>query len=882
MQDDTRTVDIHAYLVGLYGEHPNGLLWIGGQADGWRGKTFVNVNDAVVYARYLDDQGGIGVYHRSTTLARTPERRGEAADSQEVRYFALDVDVAGPGHKAANLPECFEDVEDLIEKAGFPAPTTWVFSGGGFYPQWRFAEPIDVRGQEERAWVEDCFAQISAHFIAAAAELGWKLDNVRDLARVFRLPGTANRKVPDAPVRCVVLHPGVQEGTGLTHDLGVLASLARPTRGVVHAAPASTSAAAPDPTDDLFDEAGKTFTRKQATARVNAAGAILKATDSGFNAAINNFAMVCAHFPWLVDRAKCADLMIRWLGKAQGWDAPDRDDIATINSAYGATEAGKSWTAVEIEGPAQADGQEGEALLIQSSAEMAYWLADNAGVGRMSGFFLRNGDMVHTPRINEAGYVAAPDGGRNGPAEIRAVTAPVLAAKLQYLYRCYKLVDVKDDAGKPTGAKTEVPALFPVEAARRGVDAPEFLTGLRPLAGLTGTPMSRADGSLLLDPGYDDASGYLFLPEQGVNVPEIPGVPTDAEIARARDVLTSMVFDFPFATDDDRANYLGLLLTPLLRQVTPPSYKLFGIGAHQPGSGKSLLAEIASIIHGGVLRSEVPEDEAEWRKQGTTILATTSAPVVVIDNIMGVLKSSYLAGLLTAGREVTDRELGTMKSVTVANDRVWVVTGNNLSIGGDLVRRTITILIDPDTPNPEKRVDFRIPDLRAWVLEHRNLILWSLLTLIRAWASKGMPLADRKQSDSYAHWQKAVAGVLAVAGIPGEFDKDSGQRAAAGSDDDGLVQVLGVLWERFGERAFNAVMALESKSEDGWLIEQRDWLPTPVLDKAARSEAAGRKAFGWWMRNRIGRWVTDSDGRSMVIREVGRDYKGAMWRVEIR
>lgn len=650
----------------------------------------------------------------------------------------------------------------------------------------------------------------------------------------------------------------------------------------------SEPAALPTESDqDLFDDAEHQFTREQAVTYIKAAMARLGETKQGFNGAINNFAMTCAHFPWLVSRERCGQLVIKVLGERMGWDAPDRDDIATINSAYSATEAGKSWVAVES---AQADrsphdptakGDGTPRLLIQSGADMAYWLAEHAGTGRMSGFFLRNGEMVHTPRVDETGYVPAPDGGKNGPAEIRPVTAPVLAAKLQYLYECFKVVDVKDDAGKKTGEKTEVAALFPVEAARRATDAPEALQALRPLAGLTGTPMVRADGSLLAAAGYDETSGYLFLPEHGVDVPVVAERPDGADVAAARRLLLDMIVDFPFAGDDDRANYLGLLLTPLLRQVAPPSYKLFGIGAHQPGSGKSLLAEIVSITHGGVLRSEVPEDEAEWRKQGTTILATTSAPVVVIDNVMGVLKSSYLAGILTAGREVTDRELGKMSVITVPNDRVWVVTGNNLSVGGDLERRTISILIDPDRPNPEKRTDFQVPDLRSWVTENRNQVLWALLTLVRAWVAQGMPEPERRQSDSFAKWSRVVAGILEVAGVPGMFDAESGKRVAAGGDDDELGGVLATLHDRYGENAWKVADVLAPGAGD-FVIESREWLPTSVLDRMARSEAGGRKTLGWWLRNRVGRWVT-VDGVPMVLREVSKDAKkGALWRIEVR
>jgi hypothetical protein len=630
-------------------------------------------------------------------------------------------------------------------------------------------------------------------------------------------------------------------------------------------------------TDDLFDEAQRRFTREQAKDFIRRERAKLAGTTSGYNGAINNFAMACAHFPWLVNRRQCGAHMIKALGPVTGWTAPDDDDERTIDSAYSATESGKSWVAVEVEATQEDVRPDDVKLHIGSAGEMAYWLEDNAGIGRLSGFFLRDGRMVHTPRVNEVGYVPAPEGD-NGPAEIRPVTGPVLAAKIQYLYRCYKVIKGKDGA-----PDKEVPALFPGQAASVAVDAPEALVGLRPLRGITSTPMVRADGSLLDAPGYDSASGFLFLPGPGVDVPAVPERPIKRDVERAGDLLLDMVQDFPFATPSDRANYLGLLLTPLLRQVAPPSYKLFGIGAHQPASGKSLLAEIAGVIHGAVMRSETPEDEAEWRKQAFSILGTTSAPLVVLDNIMGVLKSSTLAGILTAGREITDREMGKNTStITVANDRVWVVTGNNLSLGGDMVRRTITILIDPDVPNPEQRTGFANPELRSWVSENRNEILWALLTLIRAWVAEGMPEPERKQSDSFAKWERVVAGILEVACIDGEFDAESGKLAAAGGDDDQTASVLDVLRDRFGDVSFSVAEALEPKDGDGFLIESRDWLPASVLDKLARSEGAGRKTLGWWFRNRIGRWVVTADGRPLVLREAPMERKVARWRIEQR
>jgi hypothetical protein len=480
--------------------------------------------------------------------------------------------------------------------------------------------------------------------------------------------------------------------------------------------------------------------------------------------------------------------------------------------------------------------------------------------------------------VDEAGYVAPKDGkdDDNGPAQIRPVSAPTLAAKIQYAHRCYKIM-----RNKETKEEFEAPALFPLQAAQRAVDAPEAMVMLRALRGLTHTPMVRADGSLLRDPGYDPDSRYLFLPGPGVAVPPVPDAPDVVEVQAAVSLLDEMVAGFPFESDDDRANYYGLLLTPLLRQLTPPSYKMFGIGAHQPGSGKTLLADIATILHGGVLRSEMPEDEPEMRKQITSILSTTSAPIVHVDNVTGVLRSPTLAGLLTAGQPTQDRELGTSRMIETVNDRVWVVTGNNLSLGGDLVRRTIIITIDPNMPSPETR-EFAIADLKAWVGENRNRLLHALLILIRNWVAGGSVPQARRQSDSFAAWECAVGGILAAAGVPGAFDSESGKRAAAGGDDDGLAQVLEHIWAMREGGSWSVAELLDGRSTEigDFVGESREWLPVSVLDKLARSEPAGRKSMGHWLRNRLGRWVSGLDGRSYVIRSAGSAHNTAQWKVE--
>ena len=117
-------------------------------------------------------------------------------------------------------------------------------------------------------------------------------------------------------------------------------------------APPATAAAAADPEidvdDDLFAPARREFTVEQAKAFIKDAHTKLAGRTRGLNGAINDFAMACAHFPWLVDRAHCGRLVISALGEREGWTEPDDQDRKTIGSAYLATEAGRSWVAVKV------------------------------------------------------------------------------------------------------------------------------------------------------------------------------------------------------------------------------------------------------------------------------------------------------------------------------------------------------------------------------------------------------------------------------------------------------------------------------------------------------------------------------------------------------
>jgi hypothetical protein len=689
------------------------------------------------------------------------------------------------------------------------------------------------------------------------------------------------------------------EGDGTQEELAALVRAGRARRTPVKTK-AQKAAATDD--DDPFDTVYSAWDEAAANRVIQGQiAAVEAARDGTVNGALGGAARLIGRFVGggFITEDEAAQALLDALDRggvhSDTWNAANGRDwtartVIGAALAKGAEEPWEVMATAEPEFPeaardepgvvqARAPGAAVPDLCITSAADMTYWLQSALGSGSLSGFFLRMGHVVHTPRVNDLGYVPPRDDAEdNGPSQIQAVTPGQLTAKIQYAHRCYKVIKAKEKDG---GEEREVPALFPLEAAKRAVDAPEAMVMLRALSGVTSTPMVRRDGSILDMPGYDAASGYLFLPGPGVNVADVPTEPAPQDVAAAVALLDEMVAGFPFVTKEDRANYYGLLITPLLRMLAPPSYKAFFIGAHQPGSGKTLLADITRILHGGILRSEMPGDEPEIKKMTTSLLATTSAPVVHIDNVTGVLRSATLAGLLTSSGELQDRELGKTSNVTFTNDRVWVFTGNNPSLGGDMVRRTITIMIDPNMANPERR-EFAIKDLPVWVAENRNRLLHALMVLIRNWVALGRRPAVRAQSDSFATWEACVAGIMEAAGVPGMFDQESGQRAATGGDDDGLALLLEHIHTAWEGKAWT-VSELLTAEPDEFRADAREWLPTPILDKLQRSEAGGRKSLGRWLMNRLGRWVTTEEGVSLVLREAGRNRnKVALWKVEER
>ncbi|MFI6160369.1 hypothetical protein ACIA59_10515 [Micromonospora haikouensis] len=912
---------VRRWLGILHGDSPGHVHIC--STDDWSGRIFGDLDAATRYVTHLDHEGREGIYLRITTL-RTDRQiggRGGAADSAALPALWADLDLAGPGHAEQDLPPDEAAGRAVIAATGLPDPTIWVHSGGGLYPIWLLTEPhtlTDDNLDQAKTLARD-WQRIIEH---AAASLGWRYGRgVGDLARVLRIPGTVNRKAGLArPCRIVGARPDRYTVEQLVD--AAAAATARITPPAPAAPILNPLVGGPGDRPDGQVHPGEDFNQRAdwsqilgpagwrehyrsdddvtywtrpgkptgISASTNALGTdrlhifTTSAAPLEGGESYSKFGAYAAlHFGG--DHREAA----RALGR-QGYGSPLpdpaevqaamlRDLVGYLDQPTPAAPPSTPPSDPATPPPAAAPARKPPRIWapevdVSNAAVAADWLREEAGQARLAGLFRRVDAVVHTPREGEDGYVPLTDNELNidGPAQIRPVNDSSLASRITYTYGCFRWTK-KGDEDIPTQA------LFPRSAARTALDVPDMLPNLRTLRGVIHTPVVRADGSLVEAPGYDPATGLLHLPEPGLVVPRVPDKPTDSDIRDAVKLLLEMVDGFPFVSPHFRANYLGALLTPLLRMLTPPPYKLHAIEAHQPGSGKTLLANLARHIHGGVFRAELPEDDAELRKQITAILSITTGPVVILDNVSGALKSSTLAGLLTTDLW-DDRPLGSTSWTRSTNDRIWTVTGNNISIGGDLPRRTIRTVIDPGRPNPELRVGFAIENLETWVKERRGELLHALLTLVRAWVAAGKPLPAEQASDSYARWVRTVDGILTVAGIDGQFDHASTQ-VEVGTDDDEWALFLAAVYKAYKDRIWTA-KALLGDVDTGSLLTPAlipaDALPDELAAKAAKNPKGPTgiaKSLGWWLRNREGRWAG-----GLAVRCVGKDGDGSKeWQI---
>ncbi len=396
------------------------------------------------------------------------------------------------------------------------------------------------------------------------------------------------------------------------------------------------------------------------------------------------------------------------------------------------------------------------------------------------------------------------------------------------------------------------------------------------LRGVTECPVVRPDGTILQTPGYDPATALCYRPAAGFKMRPVPDQPTEDECADARALLDEAVCDFPFSDPASYENLLGLLLTAVLRPAITGPVPLCLIGAPNAGTGKSLLAEVASLIVTGrdAHLFGAPVAEEEWRKALTSALQT-GASMICIDNVDHGLGSSSLARALTA-EVYADRILGQTQTVALPVRCTWIATGNNMALQGDLPRRCYSIDLDTKSSEPHRGRTFRHDPLKPWVREHRSELLRALLTLARAWYANGCPEATTPRLGSYEGWSAVVGGVLTMFGCT-EFlgNLEDLYEAQAGEAQE-WEAFLAAWHETWGDEPLTAEEAAARITEGFEAHPVGEVLPLALVP---RSPAEAARRLGYGLRKVVGRRF-GADG--MRVENAGRHPRNRRTRWVVR
>lgn len=353
---------------------------------------------------------------------------------------------------------------------------------------------------------------------------------------------------------------------------------------------------------------------------------------------------------------------------------------------------------------------------------------------------------------------------------------------------------------------------------------------------LSEMPFVRPDGSICSTPGYDVETRTFLVLDPALETVTVPIDPTPAEIGAAvKLLLDEWLGDFPFPTAADRANVLGLVLTPFIRGLVPLA-PLAVIDAKDPGSGKNLLADVISILVRGREAKPLPytTDDAEHRKVITSAFRS-GAELFIFDEAHALDGTSFARAITSVTYQ--DRVLGVSNLAEFPNRVTWISLGNRVQVYGDMGRRVYRVQLSYPGESPETRSieSFRHPNLREWTAQNRAALISACLTLVRAWFAAGQPAPRLAFAfGSFESWQKILAGVLETAGVDGFLAGVREWRSESDFERQHWVSHLQWLYETFGSAEFFTGHVAEKLDRAGKSAEYPHNLEDPTVKGYAR------------------------------------------------
>jgi len=383
---------------------------------------------------------------------------------------------------------------------------------------------------------------------------------------------------------------------------------------------------------------------------------------------------------------------------------------------------------------------------------------------------------------------------------------------------------------------------------------------LPPLAGVVRQPYIReADGVLVTEPGYDRVSQRfgVFDPRQYVF-----GNFTVDGARQALAMLEDLLVEFHFVAPTDKAAALSAIFTAVVR-VSLPLAPAFHVRAPVFGSGKTYLCELIGAFAGpgGNAKVSYPTTSEEATKVILSLLLTSPAVIEFDDMDTDWIPHGVIKRMLTTD-QITDRILGVSKTATVSTRALFLGSGNNVGPVRDLLRRVLTVHVDPRCATPATMTYSGNPVDK--VRKNRGAYVAAVLTIIRAWQEAGSPRAEIDNIVSYGGaWSDYCRFPLMWLGLPDPATALLTQ-VRHDPDADSLGSVMAEWRQAFGSSAVTVRKAVAAalQSHPDLLDAMREF---PIEERGE----INRSKLGWLLKKNANRIIggfefqkAEADGRT--------------------
>ena len=384
------------------------------------------------------------------------------------------------------------------------------------------------------------------------------------------------------------------------------------------------------------------------------------------------------------------------------------------------------------------------------------------------------------------------------------------------------------------------------------------------VSGLVSHPVISLEGRVISSEGIDKETGLLL--QFGGSSFRVPKNTTRDDAKRVAGKLTEKLFaEFCFRDEPSQENLyqtaaLAFLLSGIFRKVIDQAPG-FLIVANVQGSGKTTLARIVHVILTGrdMPVSSLGGNPEEMKKEMLATLMQSPA-MVCYDNLLdgSEIRDPILAKVITSPH-FKGRVLGKSQEITVPTNSVLALTGNNVSLSADLVRRFLTIHLTTDVARPETRT-FRHPDIVQHCLNLRVEAVQACLAITAAYIEAGCPLKPEElRSSGFNQWDRTVRfPLLWATGV--DILESMNLNRQHSTEHLAMLGLMRCLDEIFENAPFSATELLNQITNEynDSMRETRDHLRECIANMSPKALKSTR-SLSWVLKKLIGRQIEDME-----------------------